>query len=317
MSGGVETEMRFARKSAMPTKEVLEQTTAARNRVFEGIDRLGLWGVIGELDAKGYAVIPPELTTASAEFVENLRDTLLATSEKISGVYPDVAGGSTHTEFVTRHGNVEIIEPVLHHDPMFIDALMNESLLAVVSYLVGESCVLLNTSGQLKGPGDLYLPLHNDLGLTAGPTLYSTTAQVCNATWVLSDYSADEGATAFAPGSHKLCRYPTEAEINDPANYQPVEAKAGSILVWHGNTWHGACPRTKPGLRLGIIYYFGRFFMHGNPMMAKLIDPEEIARRPERFAHLIGADVPRERTEEDGVRDESTRLAAAIFGEYG
>lgn len=309
--------MKFARKSALPDKHVMALTTAARERVFGEIERLGLWGVVGELDARGYAVIPPELTGASAAFVEQLRGKLLDTSERLTGIKPDVAGGTTHSDYATRHGNVEIIEPALQYDPLFIDALMNESLLAIVSYLCGESCVLLNSSGQVKGPGDLYLPLHNDLGLTAGPTLYSTTAQVCNATWVLSDYSAADGATAFAPGSHKLCRYPTDAEIHDPTNYVPVEAKAGSILVWHGNTWHGATPRSKPGLRLGIIYYFGRFFMHGNPFLKKGIAQEEIDRRPARFAHLIGAEAQRERIEQDGVRDESTRLPAAIFGEYG
>ncbi len=316
MSATVETEMRFARKSAFPTREAREQAAAAQDRVFNEIDRLDLWGVIGELDAKGYAIIPPE-KVAPAGFSDSVRDALLATSTKLSGVQPDVSDGSTHSGYSTRHGNVEIIEPLLQHDPIFVDALMNESLLAVVTYLLGESCVLLNNSGQIKGPGDLYLPLHNDLCLTAGPTLFSSTAQVCNASWVLSDYSADNGATAFAPGSHKLCRYPTMAEIHDPENYQPVEAKAGSILIWHGNTWHGAYPRTNLGLRLSIIHYFGRFFMNPNPVLAKVVSPEEVARRPKRFAHLIGADKGLVQDKDCGVRDESTRLPATIFGEYG
>jgi ectoine hydroxylase-related dioxygenase (phytanoyl-CoA dioxygenase family) len=308
--------MRFARKSAFPTKEVLEEAAAAQERVFSDIDRLALWSVIGELDANGYAVIPPELTAAPAGFAGRLAEALLDTSKRITGIDPDVSEGTTHADYATRHGNVQIIEPLLQHDPIFIDALMNDSLLAVVSYLLGESCVLLGNSGQIKGPGDLYLPLHNDLCLTAGPTLFSATAQVCNASWVLSDYSAEDGATAFLPGSHKLLRYPTEPEIRDPANYQPVNAKAGSILVWHGNTWHGASPRTRPGLRLSIIHFFGRSFLRPNPMFAKLVAPEEVARRPARFGRLIGAEsVSRE---QDAVpRDESARLPASVFGIYG
>lgn len=317
MAAAVETEMRFARKSAFPSKEVLKQTEASKERVFAEIDRLGLWGVIGEIDAKGYAVIPPELTAAPAGFADRLAAALLAASKTNSGVDPDITEGTTHSQYATRHGNVEIIEPILQYDPIFVDALMNESLLAVVTYLLGESCVLLGNSGQIKGPGDLYLPLHNDLCLTAGPTLHSATAQVCNASWVLSDYTAGNGATAFAPGSHKQCRYPTEAEIRDPVNYQPVEAKAGAILVWHGNTWHGAFPRSNPGLRLSIIHYFGRAFLHSNPRFVQVVEPEEIARRPRRFAHLIGADKNLSQDAASAVQDESARLPASIFSQYG
>jgi ectoine hydroxylase-related dioxygenase (phytanoyl-CoA dioxygenase family) len=119
------------------------------------------------------------------------------------------------------------------------------------------------------------------------------------------------------PGSHKLCRYPTEAEIQDPANYQPVEAKAGSILIWHGNTWHGAYPRTVPGLRLSIIHYFGRFFMRPSPKVAQLVSPEEIARRPARLARLLGMQPAEEKIDIKEAQERSSQLPVAMFSEYG
>ena len=35
----------------------------------------------------------------------------------------------------------------------------------------------------------------------------------------------------------------------------PAEAPKGSVIVWHGATWHGAFPRKDKGLRLGLAVY--------------------------------------------------------------
>jgi ectoine hydroxylase-related dioxygenase (phytanoyl-CoA dioxygenase family) len=277
----------FARSEVILTKEVEGEISAARERVLGEIDRLNLWRAVGELDMRGFTVIPPE-DAAPAGFAAAVREALLEVSEQESGVRPDADSGATHKDILTRHGSVELIEPLIHMHPIFQDALLNEPALALVTYLLGESCGLISSTGQIKGPGEHYLPLHADVGLTRGPGPFSLTADVCNAVWVLSDYSADNGATCIVPGSHKLCRNPNLSEIKDMSLYKALDIKAGSILVWHGNTWHGAVPRRSPGLRLGIIQYFGRWFLNRGHLAANFTE-KEIARRPPRFARLIGA----------------------------
>ena len=254
MLDDTQDEMLFARDSALFTKDVQQAIADARSRVFGEIDRLDLWRVVGELDANGFAVIPPE-DAAPPGFTASVREALLEVAAQDSGVTPDIEKGTTHENVLSRHGNVELIEPLLHRHSIFPEGMLNERLLAVVTYLLGESCVLLSNTGQIKGPGIHYLPFHADQGLAAGSVSLSSTATVCNAVWVLSDYTADNGATCFVPGSHKLCRHPTEAEARDRSLYKPLDVKAGSILIWHGNTWHGAVPRKAPGLRLGIILF--------------------------------------------------------------
>lgn len=287
MSHTAQEEPIFARTESILTKEVQDEISAARERVLGEIDRLNLWRAVGELDVRGFTVIPPE-EAAPAGFAAALRDALLKISVEDTGVMPDMTSGETHSEIVSRHGNVELIEPLIHRHPLFQDALLNERGLTLVTYLLGESCGLISSTGQIKGPGKQYLPLHSDQGLTFGPGPFSLTADVCNAVWVLSDYSADKGATCVVPGSHKLCRNPTQAESVDISLYQPLEVKAGSIVVWHGNLWHGAVPRRSPGLRLGIIQYFGRWFLNRGSL-ANRFSAEEIANLPPRFARLIGA----------------------------
>ena len=260
----------------------------ARDRVFAELDRLNLHAAIGQLETRGYTVIPPELA-APPGFAEQLCEAVLQAAERVSGVPPDRVTGLTHSEVMSRHGQVQHVEPLIQLNPLFQEALLNERALAVVTYLLGESCVLFSSTGQIKGPGFQYLPLHADQANSGTPAPFPAVAQVCNAVWALTDYSADNGATCFVPGSHKLCRHPTANEAVDLSLFEPLEAKAGSIIVWHGNTWHGAVPRRSPGLRVSIIQYFGRWFHNPGDQFAKLFSQEQIDRHPPRFAQLIGA----------------------------
>ena len=41
----------------------------------------------------------------------------------------------------------------------------------------------------------------------------------------------------------------------------PLIAKAGSLAIWHGATWHGSTPRTNRGLRVTLVQVFMRMHM--------------------------------------------------------
>ena len=58
---------------------------------------------------------------------------------------------------------------------------------------------------------------------------------------MLTPCTKDNGALAVVPGSHRLARQPMPGEGIDQA--VPVEAEVGSLILWHGGTWHGAFRR--------------------------------------------------------------------------
>ena len=90
------------------------------------------------------------------------------------------------------------------------------------------------------------------------------------------------------PGSHKLCRHPKPGEgVQDAV---PVEAPAGSVLVFHGNVWHGAFPRKNPGLRLSVnAYYCGPHYRTQESFWGRITD-EMLARNGDRFRELVHYD---------------------------
>lgn len=258
----------------------------ARERVLAEIARLGLERHAWELDSLGYTVVPPD-KLAPAGFTDRLLEAVLACSEKLNGVRPDLVGGTSHKDVdITNVGRSEILTDVFFADSAFEQALMNPAMLALVTYLLGESCELAAMNGIIKAPGPEHVPMHAD---SIQPNPLPPYAQVANATWLLTDYDEPNGATLFEPGSHRKCRNPTAEESIDLSAAVPVIAPAGSLLVWHGNSWHGALPRTAPGLRVTLLCFFTRSYIRAPvESFTGRVTREMIDRNPERFVRLVG-----------------------------
>ena len=244
----------------------VDATADGLDSVLWEIRELELGPHVAELDAYGLTVLPPE-RVAPREFTVRLRDAVLNLAERRTGIRPDFETGATHANIPATSGQAgeAWMWHILFDDPIFADALMNRACLAMVTYLAGYSAKLSNSSALVKGPVDWDGPprplgLHNDSrGVPAPLPPYS---QFASATWALTDYTLENGALGYLPGSHKLCRQPTPDEALDKV--VPVEARAGSLIVWHGNTWHAPFPRTAPGLQCvdAVVFLPG---LHDHP----------------------------------------------------
>jgi hypothetical protein len=276
-------EGRFA-EAFIPRKEVEDAGRAARQRIMTEVRELGLVERAWELEVDGYTVLGPD-QLGSSEITPRLLEASLALAERSFGHRPDLHREADRPELVSPFGNVETNIGILGEGRVFEEALLNRPVLALVSYLLGESCTLVHQSLYIKSPGPDHLPLHTDQDQTGSPSPFTHFAQVANATWALTDYTVENGAICFVPGSHRLCRAPTRHEATDLSIFQPVEAEAGSVIIWHGNTWHGALRRTAPGVRVSIVEYFGRWFLAG--ANTSTITAEMLERNPPRFAQLV------------------------------
>jgi ectoine hydroxylase-related dioxygenase (phytanoyl-CoA dioxygenase family) len=72
----------------------------------------------------------------------------------------------------------------------------------------------------------------------------------------------------------------------------PVLAEPGSMIVFHGNTWHGSLPKTDPGPRVAVSFGFCRNYV--NPAETYDDAPEVIDRVIERFGREAAALLGRE-----------------------
>ena len=261
------------------TNSVRPGATTAYRRIQE----LGLESKVAELDLQGFTVLSPA-EAQTAALAQPLLDRILRVAEERGGRKPDLARGSSHAGMKSATG--QHLFYLLFEDPVFEQALMNPPAVALIDYLLGEDSILSSMTAMVKGPDDEPLKLHSDGAMLPEP--FPAYATVANATYLLSDYSRENGAIFFVPGSHKLCRQPTPAEMQDAESFFTIEAPMGSMIVWHGNTWHGAHPRKTSGLRVNLIMYFCRMFVRSQESYQGACPPEVLARNAERFHRFVG-----------------------------
>lgn len=280
----------------------------ALQRTLQEIERLGLNENLLELQSLGYTVVKGVL---SKQQIDRAKAAILARVEAKTGrkVDPDIAHASDFQGMAYQHY-------LLFEDPVFQDILLEPKPLALMTYLLGESCVLSSMGCHFRGPGGSPLLVHAD---GAGPEPFSPTSMVANCNYALTPYTREAGALVMFPGSHRKQRSPTAHE-NWTSNGQTVaevvarnlsseefdkiewtvppggvtmEIAPGDAVIWHGNTWHGGHRREVPGVRMNLAAYFCR------PMIAtqeKRHDEryaDVMARRANnpRFAKLLGEDL--------------------------
>jgi ectoine hydroxylase-related dioxygenase (phytanoyl-CoA dioxygenase family) len=258
--------------------------------IFEQIERLGLVDDVDHLDEYGYTVIPPE-RVAPEEFQDRIRKAVLKVHEQRTGQHID--RNELETSGLSADRPINGHWAILTEDPVFEEVIMNPTVLAMAKYLCGNSVVLSDLLCLLKQKHEqMTHPLHTDQHGTPPPL--PPYAQVCNVTWTLTDYEKGDGVTAIVPKSHLRSRYPSMEESNflredAPVKPIPIEAPAGSLVVWHGATWHGAFPRENEGLRMNLIMAFTRVYMKQIRDFRSTVPQEILDRHPVEFAQLIGA----------------------------
>ena len=277
----------------------------AAGESYAAVKALGLEQQVAEIEGLGFTVIPPERVGPPGLAADLLRR-ISEISEETRGQRPDFEAGTTHADPVDP---VERQAFLLARGRVFERALMNPVVQTLVRYLVGDDAVLSTCMSRIKGRGVLPLMLHTDQTFHPAPL-----PLVCNATYLLTDYSRENGALCFVPGSHRLQRNPVPEEnfhlggldrvsaeaavaggrpleVRDPPGLHVVEAPAGSLAVWPGNTWHGAVPRSAPGLRVNLILYFCNKWLRPQEAYRECLSQEVLDRNDEQFARMIGSEI--------------------------
>jgi len=256
-----ESESRMARVLGFAKDSEIQ---AARQKL---VSELALEQYVLELDLNGYTVVPPEVTGVSAADVDELCRLLLDKSEELVGCAFSVKDGpECPLDFGDYRGSLELqsrakpsqfqLMQLCTYNRAFRDLAVNPVATALMRYLIGPFTTRFSSHNcfvkwQGEGYGDS-LGLHCDQGGVPQP--WGRTAMTANCNWCLTDYTLENGAFACVPGSHLKNSHPVMPQAVKDAI--PVECPRGSLIAFHGQLWHGAYPRTTPGLRLTIANYY-------------------------------------------------------------
>lgn len=266
------------------------------HEIAEQVAELGLEANALELDAKGFTVIPPE-KASTPEFVKRVTDTILRVAEERTGVPHALDKPGNPGKYLTQVTSADsyVLFYLLFEDQVFEEWLENPVLGTMIDYMLRGQGQLSSMVAFIRWchpdvDDKLTLQLHSDSPGSPEGVLPLGHDLVCNSALVLTPYTRENGALAMVPGSHRLARQPLPDEGVDDAI--PVEAEVGSLVLWHGGTWHGAFRRTTPGIRVNLTCYHCHKSLKTQERYQSAIPDAMLARRTARFARIVGADDP-------------------------
>ncbi len=276
---------------------------------------LGLETNLAELEAFGFTVVPPEKTgidpAMSRALLERLKE--MAAEEDAAAV--------ALNKHADRPAAGRQLFHLLSRDPLFIEALMHPVTRTFAAYLLGQSVQLYSMVAFLKdGPAKPTLMHCDSVGVPTPLPFYSS---VCNVSWILTDYTRENGTFAFVPGSHRWCRHPTEGEQPDFAGgllkegtYVPTDIRPGSLVVFSGNTWHCTMPKTSEGMRAHIATAFCRNYVFPAETYDDMPD-EILGQHDPALARLIGRDAWQGYRSEGPQHERMLLVRPAYQSQYG
>ncbi len=133
-------------------------------------------------------------------------------------------------------------------DPLFCDLVEHPVAIELVKEVLGWPALLSSMAANITGYGGSRMMLHVDQGYLPKPWAQPW---VLNIGWCVDDFTEENGATLYAPGSHLF-----NGDVPGGAQALPLvpaEAPAGSIIVMDGRLWHSSGDNRTHNRRAGIF----------------------------------------------------------------
>jgi ectoine hydroxylase-related dioxygenase (phytanoyl-CoA dioxygenase family) len=205
-------------------------------------------------------------------------DAARADLERVLGATP--TGRNAFEGFTTQR-----IYALFAKTRTFDAAATHPLLLAVLDQVLGHY-QLSAPVGIRIGAGEKAQILHRDDAIYPIPEPHPPL--VVNTMWPLDEFTTENGATRFIPGSHGW--QPGRAPAPDDQVTTAV-ISPGSAMFYLGSLWHGGGANRTAAARLGVIleYAVGWLRPQENHCLAV---PQEVARElPERLQELLGYNI--------------------------
>ena len=175
---------------------------------------------------------------------------------------------------------------------VFVECMLEPAVLELVAHVLGPRFKLSSLNARSAEPGEAAAqPLHCDMGALPDEQGF----WVCNALFMLDDFTAENGSLRAVPGTHRSGRLPAEA-LADPraphAGETLVTGRAGDVVVMNAHLWHAGTANRSPRRRLALHSFYCRSDKPQQQYQKRLLRPETQARLTPGARALLALDDP-------------------------
>jgi ectoine hydroxylase-related dioxygenase (phytanoyl-CoA dioxygenase family) len=167
----------------------------------------------------------------------------------------------------------------------FDRAAVHPLLLEVLDQVLGYY-QLSAPVGICVGPGEKAQVLHRDDAVyplpQPGPPV------VVNTMWPLDEFTEENGATRFVPGSHRWepGRHPSREDPVQTATMSP-----GDVMFYLGSLWHGGGANRTGRPRLGVILEYVAAWLRPQENHCLAVPRDVVRQLPQRLQELLGYNI--------------------------
>ena len=225
--------------------------------------------IIAEIDDRGYSIIPAVISPEKADEARAI----------LEGLLEEEATDAIRAAKTQRVGGIA------YKHPIFVELMAHPLIVSLwQTYLKDEDIICCTWSANTAYPGYDKYGWHPDY-----PYWWINQPwpldQVCGQTiWLLDDFTEENGGTGILPYTHRAGHPPPPEMSNQPQpDAEILTGQRGSVMVFHGATWHSARPNRTDKARSALLgMYMRPFFVTQEDMqaqLAKLENPSEIVRQ--------------------------------------
>ena len=167
----------------------------------------------------------------------------------------------------------------------FDQAATDPLLLAVLDQVLGHY-QLSAPVGICIGPGEKAQILHRDDAIYPVPEPHPPL--VVNTMWPLDEFTEENGATRFIPGSHRWEPGRTPGPDDQIAT---AVMSPGSAMFYLGSLWHSGGANRTNAPRLGVILEYAAGWLRQQENHCLAVPRDIVRQLPERLQELLGYNI--------------------------
>jgi ectoine hydroxylase-related dioxygenase (phytanoyl-CoA dioxygenase family) len=233
-----------------------------------------------QLDGQGYLIFRNVLSASQIK-------TLLRRLEELWALEGDSSGKENYIEPGVRR-----LANLANKGDIFRELCAHSQVLEVVEAVMGPEirASMVNARDVPPNTG-ARMPFHmdSDKGRVRDEKGYSAATAI----WMLDPFTAENGATAFIPGSHLLGKSPKDILADVNASHPEeiiVDGEPGDVVVFNGHMWHAGRPNLTNMHRRAILIHYLRADVPRPENRRQQIDTEIQAELSPRERELFGVD---------------------------